>query len=144
MRYSRIPKATVLTVFLLFSVITAARTASAQRAAQDGAGTHGRKTARAARTELPVVVDGNLEEPAWREAPVSLGFIQKDPQEGQPSTERTEFRVLYTAKTLYVGVICYDSDPAAIRATERRRDNNLENDDSLTLVLDTFHDHRNS
>ncbi|MEE8178014.1 MAG: DUF5916 domain-containing protein, partial [Acidobacteriota bacterium] len=31
-----------------------------------------------------------------------------------------------------------------ILATERRRDNNLENDDTITLVLDTFHDHRNA
>ncbi|MBI4459887.1 MAG: carbohydrate binding family 9 domain-containing protein [Acidobacteria bacterium] len=95
------------------------------------------------RSELPVILDGNMDEPAWREAPVFLGFIQKDPLEGQPSTERTEFRVLYTATTLYIGVICYDTNPAGILASERRRDNTLDNDDSVTLVLDTFHDHRN-
>ena len=96
------------------------------------------------RTELAVIVDGDLAEPAWQAAPATLGFVQKDPLEGQPSTERTEFRILYTATTLYIGVICYDSDSGGILATERRRDNILENDDTLTLVLDTFHDHRNS
>ena len=117
---------------------------SAQNSAQDGVGTHGKKSIRAVRSELAVVVDGSLEEPAWREAQVALGFIQKDPHEGQPSTERTEFRVLYTASTLYFGVICYDSDSTGILATERRRDSRLDNDDTITLVLDTFHDHRNA
>ena len=34
--------------------------------------------------------------------------------------------------------------PAAIVATERRRDNELGNDDTISIVLDTFHDHRNA
>ncbi|MBI4443956.1 MAG: carbohydrate binding family 9 domain-containing protein [Acidobacteria bacterium] len=114
-----------------------------QDASRDGA-THGKRIVQARRTESPVVVDGSLEEPAWRQAPVSLGFIQKDPQEGQPSSETTEFRVIYTPTTLYVGVVCYDSNPAGILGTERRRDNTLGNDDTVTLVLDTFHDHRNA
>ncbi|MCH8268474.1 MAG: carbohydrate binding family 9 domain-containing protein, partial [Acidobacteria bacterium] len=105
--------------------------------------THGQKTITAVRTELPVTVDGNLDEPAWQAARISLGFVQKDPQEGEPSTERTEFRVLYTATTLYIGVICYDSNAEGILASERRRDDSLENDDTVSIVLDTFHDHRN-
>ena len=106
--------------------------------------THGRKNITAVRTELPVTLDGNLDEPAWQEARVSLGFVQKDPQEGEPSTERTEFRIIYTASTLYIGVVCYDSNPGGILASERRRDDTLQNDDTLSIVLDTFHDHRNA
>ena len=111
---------------------------------QNGTGTHGVKSVRAVRTETAVTLDGSLDEPAWQDAPISLGFIQKDPQEGQPSSEKTEFRVVYTATTIYVGVICYDSDPAGIRANDRQRDSTFQNDDTLTLVLDTFHDHRNA
>ncbi len=118
--------------------------------------THGAKRIRAVRTELPVAVDGSLDDPAWERAEVSLGFLQRDPREGEPSTERTEFRVLYTPTTLYVGVVCYDSNAAGILATERRRDggtssntigagqDSLENDDTVALVFDTFHDHRNA
>ncbi len=54
-------------------------------AGTDGA-THGRKGIRAVRTEQPLVVDGSLDEPAWQEAEVTLGFIQRDPREGEPST----------------------------------------------------------
>ena len=106
--------------------------------------THGQKTITAVRTELPVTLDGDLDEPAWQAAPISLGFVQKDPLEGEPSSERTEFRVLYTATTLYIGVVCYDSNAEGILATDRRRDSAMENDDMLSIVLDTFHDHRNA
>lgn len=122
----------------------AASSAYAQGNPQSAAGTHGRKSIRAARAESPLVLDGSLDEPAWQQARISQDFVQKDPQEGEPSTEKTEFRVVYTATTLYIGVICYDSNAEGIVASERRRDNSLENDDTLSVVLDTFHDHRNA
>jgi hypothetical protein len=107
-------------------------------------GAHGSRGIRAVHSETPINADGVLDEPAWQEARPSEQFIQKDPREGEPSTEKTEFRVVYTATTLYIGVTCYDSTPTGIVASERRRDNTLENDDSLSIVLDTFHDHRNA
>ena len=106
--------------------------------------THGRKTVQAQRIDAVLTVDGNLDEEQWQQAPVSLGFIQRDPQEGQPSSERTEFRVLFSATTLYIGVLCYDSDPRGILANDRQRDSSLGNDDVISVALDTFHDHRNS
>src|SRR3989337_2862329 len=49
--------------------------------------THGLKTAMALRIdEVPIVVDARLDEPVWQEARVNLGFLQRDPQEGEPST----------------------------------------------------------
>ncbi|MGH9783525.1 MAG: carbohydrate binding family 9 domain-containing protein, partial [Terriglobia bacterium] len=122
----------------------ASSNAPAQNSGQSTAGTHGRKSIRAERAESPLVLDGNLDEPAWQQAPISREFVQKDPREGEPATERTEFRVVYTATMLYIGVICYDSNAGGIVAAERRRDSELENDDRLSLVLDTFHDHRNA
>ena len=132
----------ILVVFPLTCAL--ASSAYAQSSPQSATGTHGNRTIQAVRTELPVVLDGSLDEPAWQQAPISLGFVQKDPQEGEPSTERTEFRVVYTATSLYIGVVCYDSSPERILATERRRDNDLRTDDAITIVLDTFHDHRNA
>jgi hypothetical protein len=121
-----------------------ARSGYGQQASPDGTGTHGHKTIRAAKTEQAMQVDGKLDEPAWEQAPVALGFEQRDPQGGQPSTEKTEFRILYTPTTLYLGIICYDNDAAGIVARERRRDNSIENDDIVSVMFDTFHDHRNS
>jgi hypothetical protein len=116
----------------------------AQNGAQNGAETHGAKTIQAYRTEEPILVDGMLDETAWEAAPVSTGLIQKEPFEGQPASERTDIRVVYTATTLYIGVYCADSDPAGILASERRRDGDLSGDDTVSVVLDTFHDHRNA
>jgi len=112
--------------------------------AQENGSTHGRKTARAIPTESAVVVDGSLDEAIWRDAPVSTGFLQKDPREGETATEQTEFRVVYTPTILYIGVNAFDSEPRSILANERRRDGEMDNDDNITIVLDTFHDHRNS
>jgi hypothetical protein len=106
--------------------------------------THGSKTVRAERTEAPVAVDGDLTEAAWQQVPAANSLTQKEPYEGQPSTEKTEIRVLYTATTLYIGILCADSDPAGILASERRRDGDLDGDDSVSILLDTFHDHRNA
>ncbi|HWP85449.1 MAG TPA: DUF5916 domain-containing protein, partial [Terriglobia bacterium] len=119
--------------------------AAVARAQNDGVqSTHGRKTVLANKIETALTIDGNLDEPEWQRATVSLGFIQRDPQEGEPSTERTEFRVLYSPTTLYIAVLCYDSNPRGIRATDRQRDSSLQNDDTISIALDTFHDHRNS
>ena len=106
--------------------------------------THGRRTLTAKRTDAPITVDGALEDPAWQQAALADGLLQKEPHEGDAATERTEFRVLYTATTLYIGVTCFDSDPAAVLSSERRRDSSMESDDTIALVLDTFHDHRNA
>lgn len=113
--------------------------------AQNGnnGGMHAKQSLRALRIDEEIPLDG-MSGRVWQQAPVALGFTQKDPNQGQPSTEKTDVRVLYTSKMLYIGIICYDSEPHGILATERRRDNKLDHDDIVTVVLDTFHDHRNA
>ncbi|MBI4465190.1 MAG: carbohydrate binding family 9 domain-containing protein, partial [Acidobacteria bacterium] len=107
--------------------------------------THGLRAAIARRIDgnSAVHVDGNLDEAVWQEAPINMGFLQREPEEGASSSERTEFRVLYDRKTLYIAVICYDSEPGKVLATERQRDSRMQNDDTIAILLDTFHDHRN-
>lgn len=114
------------------------------QAVSESATTHGRKTVNAVRAEGAVVLDGDLSEAAWREAPIADSLTQKEPNEGQAATEKTEVRVMYSATMLYISVNCLDSNPEGILATERRRDGNLDGDDTVAIVLDTFHDHRNA
>jgi hypothetical protein len=89
-------------------------------------------------------IDGRLTDEAWTLAPAQGNFIQREPGYGQPSSEKTEFRVLYDDKTLYLGVWVWDSDPAGILASEMKRDAGLNKGDQLKITIDTFHDHRNS
>ena len=93
-------------------------------------------------TEQPIQVDGVLEE-AWSNAIPAAHFYQQDPSVGQQASEDTEVRILYTRDSIYIAIECFDSEPDKIVARERRRDDPLANDDSIAIIFDTFHDHRN-
>ena len=62
-------------------------------------------------TQDTIEIDGHLNEEDWARAEVIDDFTQQSPDEGQPSTERTEVRMLYSAEKLYIGFECYDSQP---------------------------------
>lgn len=104
----------------------------------------GAQDAEAKKITQPPTIDGRLSEPLWQTAKAITEFKQRDPAEGQPATEPTRVRIVYDEARIYIGVEVIDSDPGQIRATELRRDNTLENDDSFAVILDTFHDHRNA
>ncbi len=92
-----------------------------------------------------ITVDGELTEAAWAEAEVGKDFAAREPNDNRPAAERTEFSVLYTPSTLYFGIRAFDSKPEEIVAKEMQRDADLgRNDDAISIVLDTFHDQRNS
>ncbi len=89
------------------------------------------------------IIDGALDEAAWQQATPVGDFIQTEPTEGQPATERTEVRILFDNRAIYVGVICYDSEPGHLVTTESRRDSSLSGQDSFQMILDTYHDRQN-
>ena len=96
-----------------------------------------------ARIAQPPRIDGVLDEEAWLATAVIDEFIQQEPSEGDPATERTVVRLMYDEHALYVGVEAYDSIPDAVIATEMRRDSRqLLDEDNFQLILDTFHDSR--
>jgi hypothetical protein len=88
-------------------------------------------------------IDGRLDEEVWGLGPASGNFVQREPDYGAPSTERTEFRILYDDRKIYFGVWLWDSDPSGIMGNEMKRDSGLRRGDQLKIVIDTFHDHRN-
>jgi len=98
------------------------------------------KVVEAVRLEEPVSVDGRLEEKAWKRAG-SDGFIQNDPQDGQPSTEQTEVWVAYDDKALYVAARCLDSEPDKITSRLGRRDSQMESD-WFYFAVDPYYDKR--
>ena len=97
----------------------------------------------AVRVEEPPVLDGRVNEQEWEAAPMASDFVQQRPVLGAPATERTEVRFLYTQDALYIGVICFDSEPDQIVDTQSRRDGNLSDSDSIQIILDTYHDQQN-
>ena len=87
-------------------------------------------------------IDGVLDDSVWSEAAVVEGFVQFVPQFGQPSPFRTVVRVGYTKDALYIALRCHDPEPNQMSAAVTSRDGSLENDDSVVVLIDTFHDRR--
>jgi hypothetical protein len=96
---------------------------------------------KAARATGPITVDGVLSEASWAAAEPYDGFVQLFPEEGRPPTERTEVRVLYDDRAVYVGVRCADSDAAALVRPLGRRDK-APFSDSVAVILDSNRDRR--
>jgi hypothetical protein len=111
---------------------------------QGQAGTDARSTERpvvtATRATSPIQVDGVLDESSWASARPATDFIQVDPEEGRPVSERTEARILYDDEALYIGVRLHDRQPPTMRLG--RRDMPLADSDWLGVVIDSYHDHR--
>ena len=69
-------------------------------------------------------------------------FIQIEPNNGSPATEKTEVRVAYDRNAIYLGMTAYDSEPDKWIAYQRRRDEGLPSDDKIRWTIDTFLDAR--
>ena len=94
------------------------------------------------RTVERIVIDGKLNDAAWKRAASSDRFIQREPSEGLPVSENTTLRLLFDDRYLYVGIRCDDSHVSQIVANELRRDAVLIDNDCVELYIDTYHDHR--
>lgn len=95
------------------------------------------------RIEAESQVDGELDEPAWQSAKRLTGFHGYQPDDGRPAEERTEILLWYSPDALHVGIIAHDRDPGSVRATLADRDR-IDQEDRVTLFLDTFLDRRRS
>lgn len=88
-------------------------------------------------------VDGWLDEAAWSPAPRISNFTQRELNEGQPATEKTEVAVLYNDATLFIGVWCYDREPDKLTAQKMQRDFDFDTEDNFEIIIDTYNDKRN-
>ena len=104
-----------------------------------------RATVRAVKLAAGLRLDGVLDEPAYRIVPAIDDFIQQEPDEGAPASERTEAWILFDAENVYVAARLWDSaPPGAWVANEMQRDTpQLRENDSFWVAFDTFNDRRN-
>src|SRR5438132_5627949 len=118
-----------------FGVLLATATLASARS-EDG------PVATASATSLPsITLDGRLNEPAWRDAPV-MKLVQQAPKPGQPTPYRPESRAIGTSDRIYFGFTCKDPDPRRNAIPTMRRDGDMTGDDTVSIVLDTYGDHR--
>ena len=98
----------------------------------------------AVRATGTITIDGVLNEADWDRAPMAKGFIQAEPDEGQPASDDTEVRVLYDTTNIYIGVFARDPEPQNIMTTDLNNDFSRRSGDSFEIALDTFRDERNA
>ena len=90
--------------------------------------------------EQRLQLDGRLDEPVWARAEVATNFIQWQPDTGAPATEQTVVRILYDQNNLYIGAICYDSQPDRMVAKNLEEDFSPRDTDLFGILLDTLRD----
>ncbi len=83
------------------------------------------------RTNSAIRLDGRLDDPAWATAQDLGPLTQREPREGTPPSEQTRVLVMADGDHLYVGVLCYDSDPAGIVRRQMTFDGELGQDDNI-------------
>ena len=124
----------------LLVLLTSAQALDAQKWPEAISGT-GRPTVAIPRVDAAVTIDGALDEPAWARAVRLSGFSQYQPVDGRAAEEQTDVLVWYSPDALHFGIVAHDRDPSTVRATVAHRDD-LDQEDSVTIYLDTFNDRR--
>ena len=104
-----------------------------------------RRGATAYPVSSPISVDGALDEAFYTTIQPTSDFVQMEPEDGAPATEKTEMWVLFDRDNLYISFRCYESRMDRIVAKEMRRDHTAVwgGDDVVVFYLDTFNDGRN-
>jgi hypothetical protein len=92
------------------------------------------------RFEKPPVIDGKLDDEAWKQAAVLKDFYQVQPGYNLAPSKPTEVFIGYDARFLYVAYHAYD-ERDKVRATVAKRDA-IFDDDYVGLFFDTFNDKR--
>src|SRR5438034_10017081 len=93
------------------------------------------------RIETTVKIDGVLDEPAWSRAALLTGFSQYRPVDGRPAEDSTDVLVWYAPDAIYFGIRAFEPHGHVVRATLADRDN-IDADDHVAILLDTYLDHR--
>ncbi len=103
---------------------------------------------KAARVDQGPRLDGRLDDACWTEALPFADFLQQQPVPSSEPSEKTELRVVYDRDALYIGVVCFDSDPSKVAAKcmahDRFQPYRGIDDDVVRVLLDPFQDRRNA
>ena len=95
----------------------------------------------AVRTSLPIKIDGDLNDDAWKFASIATGFIEMRPSFGKLEDEknRTEVYLLYDDNAIYLGGLCRETSRDSI-ATELLGRDRIGVNDFIGIILDTYQD----
>ena len=134
----------VLFVAVLAAVPANAQTGLPTEAGTAKAGPQPAPTVRANRVAQPIRIDGRLDDEIYKTTPAITDFVQQEPDEFKPATEKTEAWIFFDEDNIYISARNWETHPERRVANEMRRDTTqLRQNDSFGVLLDTFHDKRN-
>lgn len=94
--------------------------------------------------EEPLNLDGLLEESSWNKAGVISSFRMVEPDENADPSFTTIVKILVDYKNIYLGIECHDPNPEKMVVFSKARDSELENEDYVKIVFDTYGDGRSA
>ena len=101
-----------------------------------------RPTLRASRTAEAIELDGRITEPAWFTADSIDGLTEVEPVAGARPASHTVVRVLVTPREIYIGIVAQNPPGVGMTSYSKARDSEVDEEDYLGVVLDTFRDGR--
>jgi len=128
-------KATALSALTLFALAPSGQAHAQQRRIEPGP-----EPIAIDRLTGPITLDGIVDEPAW-EAIDPLSMIMFAPTWGGEPSQRTEVRLGYDDRYLYMSGRLYEDDPSQIRLNTFYRDQ-FSGDDLLSIVVDSYNDYQ--
>ena len=99
-----------------------------------------KKQYHASRVSKAPVIDGILDDEAWKDGAWTDDFVQYEPYNGKPTSQKTEFKIVFDDNNIYAAFKAYDTAPDSIVNRLTRRDN--PDGDLVGVLFDSFHDQR--
>ena len=91
--------------------------------------------------QVEFTLDGVPDEEFWNQTPSYKNFTQFFPNGGDQATEKTEAKIAYDQKFIYVSAKLFESEPSEIAATLFRKDGGTFSD-WFEVHLDSYNDQR--
>ena len=95
------------------------------------------------KTTAPVIIDGVIDEKAWKECDVANDFFMVLPYDTGKANEHSEIRMTYDDTYIYLAAIFYHSTEARYYVESLRRDFAFGKNDNFLSFIDTYNDQTN-
>ena len=95
------------------------------------------------RASSTIVVDGIMNEQAWKDAAVARDFYMVLPMDTSHAKVKTEVRMTYDEKNIYIIAVCYRVKPGPYMVESLRRDFTFGKNDNFIFFIDPFDDQPN-
>ncbi len=101
------------------------------------------KSLTAVYSDLAPVIDGKLDDAAWKDAAVIEDLHMIEPEDHAPASEPSRIYVLYTHEALYVGGQFWDQEPDKISVHVLRQGDFSWGEDGMSVIISPMNNGRN-